>query len=57
MRHFTLLNKRGIMNKRAMCRSDEERYQIIRAARISSLSDFEYCKNNSIASGSFYCEL
>ena len=43
-----------MMNKRAPRRSDEEWHQIILAARASGLSDFEYCRNNSIASSTFY---
>ena len=43
-----------MMNKRAARRSDEEWHQIILAARASGLSDFEYCRDNSIASSSFY---
>lgn len=48
--------KRGspMMNKRTPRRSDEEWHQIILAARASGLSDFEYCRNNSIASSTFY---
>ena len=42
------------MNKRAPRHSDEERHQIILAARASGLSDFEYCRNNSIPSSTFY---
>ena len=42
------------MNKRAPRRSDEEWHQIIPAARASGLSDFEYCRNNSIPSSTFY---
>lgn len=42
------------MNKRAARRSDEEWHQIILAARASGLSDFEYCRDNSIPSSSFY---
>ena len=42
------------MNKRAPRRSDEELHQIILAARASGLSDFEYCRNNSIPSSTFY---
>lgn len=54
--YFTLLKKRGspMMNKRAPRHSDEERHQIILAARASGLSDFEYCRNNSIPSSTFY---
>ena len=37
-----------MMNKRAPRRSDEEWHQIILAARASGLSDFEYCRDNSI---------
>ena len=43
-----------MMNKRAPRRSDEEWHQIILAARASGLSDFEYCRNNSIPSSTFY---
>mgnify|MGYP004464820313 FL=1 len=43
-----------MMNKRAARRSDEEWHQIILAARASGLSDFEYCRDNSIPSSSFY---
>ena len=43
-----------MMNKRAPRRSDEEWHQIILVARASGLSDFEYCRNNSIPSSSFY---
>lgn len=43
-----------MMNKRAPRHSDEERHQIILAARASDLSDFEYCRNNSIPSSTFY---
>ena len=43
-----------MMNKRAPRRSDEEWHQIILAARASGLSDFEYCRDNSILSSSFY---
>lgn len=43
-----------MMNKRAPRRSDEEWHQIILAARASGLSDFEYCRDNSIPSSSFY---
>ena len=42
------------MNKRAPRRSNEEWHQIILAARASGLSDFEYCRDNSIPSSSFY---
>ena len=42
-----------MMNKRAPRHSDEERHQIILAARASGLSDFEYCRNNSIPSSTF----
>ena len=42
------------MNKRAPRRSDEEWHQIILAARASGLSDFEYCRANSIPSSTFY---
>lgn len=42
------------MNKRAPRRSDEEWHQIILAASASGLSDFEYCRNNSILSSIFY---
>ena len=42
------------MNKRVPRRSDEEWHQIILAARASGLSDFEYCRNNSIPSSTFY---
>ena len=43
-----------MMNKRAAHRSDEEWHQIILAASASGLSDFEYCRDNSIPSSSFY---
>ena len=43
-----------MMNKRAARRSDEEWHQIILAARASGLSDYEYCRNNSITSSNFY---
>ena len=43
-----------MMNKRAPRRSDEEWHQIILAARASGLSDFEYCRANSIPSSTFY---
>lgn len=43
-----------MMNKRAPRRSDEEWHQIILAASASGLSDFEYCRNNSILSSIFY---
>ena len=39
---------------RAPRRSDEEWHQIVLTARASGLSDFEYCKNNSIPSSTFY---
>ena len=54
--YFTLLKKRGspMMNKRAPRRSDEEWHQIILAARASGLSDFEYCRDNSIPTSTFY---
>lgn len=42
------------MNKRAPRRSDEEWHQIILAARASGLSDFEYCRDNSIPRSTFY---
>lgn len=42
------------MNKRVPRRSDEEWHQIILAAGASGLSDFEYCRNNSIPSSTFY---
>ena len=42
------------MNKHAPHRSDEEWHQIILAARASGLSDFEYCRANSIPSSTFY---
>ncbi len=45
------------MNKRASRRSDEEWHQIVLAARASGLSDFEYCRNNSIPSSTFYMAL
>ena len=43
-----------MMNKHAPHRSDEEWHQIILAARASGLSDFEYCRANSIPSSTFY---
>lgn len=43
-----------MMNKRAPRRSDEEWHQIILAARASGLSDFEYCRDNSIPRSTFY---
>lgn len=43
-----------MMNKRATHRSDEEWHHIILAARASGLSDYEYCRNNSITSSNFY---
>ena len=43
-----------MMNKRAPRRSDEEWHQIILVASASGLSDFEYCRNNSIPSSIFY---
>ena len=43
-----------MMNKRAPRRSDEEWHQIILAARASGLSDFEYCRDNSIPTSTFY---
>ena len=43
-----------MINKRAPRRSDEEWHQIILAARASGLSDFEYCRDNSIPRSTFY---
>lgn len=43
-----------MMNKRAPRRSNEEWHQIILAARASGLSDFEYCRDNSIPRSTFY---
>ena len=42
------------MNKRAPRRSDEVWHQIILVARASGLSDFEYCRDNSIPRSTFY---
>ena len=42
------------MNKRAPRCSNEEWHQIILAARASGLSDFEYCRANSIPRSTFY---
>lgn len=42
------------MNKRAPRCSDEEWHQIILATRASGLSDFEYCRDNSIPRRTFY---
>jgi hypothetical protein len=42
------------MNRHSPRRSDEEWRQIILAARASGSSDFEYCRNNSISSSTFY---
>ena len=43
-----------MMNKRAPRYSDEEWHQITLAARASGLSDFKYCRDNSIPRSTFY---
>lgn len=52
--YSTLEEGSPMMNKHAPHRSDEEWHQIILAARASGLSDFEYCRANSIPSSTFY---
>lgn len=52
--YSTLEEGSPMMNKHAPRRSDEEWHQIILAARASGLSDFEYCRANSIPSSTFY---
>lgn len=42
------------MNKRAARCTDEGGHQIILAARVSGLNDFEYCRTNSISRSTLY---